>query len=200
MRPIAPAVVLGILIAAAGAGAGAAGRFDVALAPAKQPAHVLNRLGFGPRATDLAEIRRMGVERWIRQQLDAAAIPDSPALTARLAPLESQKLATWQIFEQYQPAQPLVRIIQPNINQLLPADQLRRLMTGPADERRAIIEALAPEARQQVLIALPPNVLEVLPELKQQQERARQIQNEVRAKITSGSRLPSEWSRAGLTR
>jgi uncharacterized protein (DUF1800 family) len=180
MRPIALAVVLGILIATAGQGAGAAGRFDVALAPARQPAHVLNRLAFGPRPTDLAEIRRIGVERWIRQQLDPAAIPDPPALTARLAPLESQKLATWQIFEQYQPPQPLVRIIQPSINQLLPADRLRRLLNGPADERRAIIDALTPEARQQILVALPPNVLEVLPELRQQQERARQIQNEVR--------------------
>jgi len=181
MRPIALAVVLGILIATAGAGAGAAaGRFDAALAPAKQPAHVLNRLGFGPRPADLAEIRRIGVERWIRQQLDPAAIPDSPALTTRLAPLESQKLVTWQIFEQYQPPQPLVRVIQPNINQLLPADQLRRLQTGSPDERRAIIDALTPEQRQQVLIVLPPNVLEVLPELRQQQERARQIQNEVR--------------------
>ncbi|MGH9238618.1 MAG: DUF1800 family protein [Vicinamibacterales bacterium] len=177
MRPIALAVVLGILMATAGA---AAGRFDAALAPAKQPAHVLNRLGFGPRPADLAEIRRIGVDRWIRQQLDPAAIPDSPALTTRLAPLESQKLVTWQIFEQYQPPQPLVRVIQPNINQLLPADQLRRLQTGSPDERRALIDALTPEQRQQVLIVLPPNVLEVLPELRQQQERARQIQNEVR--------------------
>ena len=181
MRPIALAVVLGILMAIAGAGAGAAaGRFDAALAPAKQPAHVLNRLAFGPRPADLAEIRRIGVDRWIRQQLDPAAIPDSPALTTRLALLESQKLATWQIFEQYQPPQPLVRVVQPNINQLLPPDQVRRLLTGSPDERRAVIDALAPEQRQQVLIVLPPNVLEVLPELRQQQERARQIQNEVR--------------------
>ena len=181
MRPIALAVVLGILIVTAGAGAGAdSGRFDAVLAPAKQPAHVLNRLAFGPRPADLAEIRRIGVERWIRQQLDPAAIPDPPALTARLAPLESQKLATWQIFEQYQPPQPQVRIIQPSLNQLLPADQVRRLQTGSAEQRRAIIDALTPEQRQQVLVVLPPNVFEVLPELRQQQERARQIQNEIR--------------------
>ena len=181
MRPIALAVVLGILIATAGAGAGAdTGRFDAALAPAKQPAHVLNRIGFGPRPADLAEIRRIGVERWMRQQLDPAAIPDSPALVARLAPLESQKLATWQIFEQYQPPQPLVRIVQPTLNQVLPPDQIRRLQTGSADERRALIEGLAPEQRQQVLLALPPNIFDVLPELRQQQERARQIQNEIR--------------------
>jgi uncharacterized protein (DUF1800 family) len=180
MRPVALAAAVGILLVTAGAGGGAAGRFDAALAPTKQPAHVLNRLAFGPRPADLAEIRRIGAERWIRQQLEPAAIPESPALTAKLAPLESQKLATWQIFEQYQPPQPVVRFIQRNLNQLLAADQVRRLQTGSADERRALIDGLTPELRQQVLIALPPNILEMLPELKQQQERARQIQNEVR--------------------
>jgi uncharacterized protein (DUF1800 family) len=177
MRPIALAVVLGILITTAGA---AAGPFDAGLAPAKQPAHVLNRLAFGPRPADLAEIKRIGVERWIRQQLDPSTIAGSQALTTRLAPLESQKLATWQIFEQYQPPQPLVRFVQRNLNQLLAADQVRRLQAGSADERRAVIDALTPELRQQVLVALPPNVIELLPELKQQQERARQIQNEIR--------------------
>ena len=110
MRPIALAAVFATLIATAGARSGtAAGRFDVALAPAKQAAHVLNRAAFGPRPADLAEIRRIGVERWIRQQLDPATIPDSAVLTAKLTPLESQKLATWQIFETYQPQQPQIR-------------------------------------------------------------------------------------------
>jgi uncharacterized protein (DUF1800 family) len=181
MKAAALAAAFGLLIATAGTGAGAAaGRFDVALAPANQPAHLLNRLAFGPRPSELAEIRRTGVERWIRQQLEPAAVPDSPALAARLAPLESQKLATWQIFEQYQPPQPQVRIIQPSINQLLPPDQVRRLQTGSPDERRAIIDGLTPEQRQQLLVVLPPNIFEVLPDLRPQQERARQIQNEVR--------------------
>src|SRR5690349_10619024 len=91
-----------MLIAGSQAGT-AAGRFDVPLAPAKQPAHVLNRIAFGPRAADLADIRRIGVERWIRQQLDPDSIPESATLTAKLTPLASQKLATWQLFENYQP-------------------------------------------------------------------------------------------------
>src|SRR5690349_15791418 len=109
MRTIVLAVVFAALIATAGARSGtAAGRFDTALAPSKQAVHVLNRAAFGPRPADLVEIRRIGVERWIRQQLDPASIPDLAVLSAKLTPLESQKLPTWQIFENYQPPQPRV--------------------------------------------------------------------------------------------
>src|SRR6187431_941231 len=118
MRPTALAVICLTLIATGTQSGAAAGRYDVALAPAKQAAHVLNRAAFGPRPSDLADIRRIGVERWIRQQLDPATIPDSTVLTAKLAPLATQKLATWQIFETYQPPVPQIRIVTPNINQL----------------------------------------------------------------------------------
>jgi len=180
MRPTALAVICLTLIATGTQSGAAAGRYDVALAPAKQAAHVLNRVAFGPRPSDLADIRRVGVERWIRQQLDPAAIPESAVLTSKLTPLRSQKLATWQIFEAYQPVTPQVRIVTPNLNQLLQPDQLRRLLNGTAEERRAVLDGLSPEVRQQVLPVLPPNVFESLPELRQQVERARQIQNEIR--------------------
>ena len=181
MRSTALAVICVILVATAGAQSGsAAGRYDVALAPAKQAAHVLNRVAFGPRPADIAEVRRIGVERWIRQQLDPATIPDSAMLASKLATLGSQKLTTWQLFERYQPPAPLVRVASISINQLLPQDQMRRVMNGTAEERRAVIEALTPEVRQQVLALVPPNLFDSLPELKQQAERARQIQNEIR--------------------
>jgi len=180
MRRIALAATCITLIATGTQSSTAAGRYDVALAPARQAAHVLNRAAFGPRPSDLAEIRRIGVERWIRQQLDPATIPDSTVLTAKLAPLATQKLATWQIFETYQPPLQQIRMATPNINQLLQPDQFRRLYNGASEERRAVIEGLSPEVRQQVLALVPPNVLDALPELRQQAERARQIQNEIR--------------------
>ena len=180
MKPVL-AVILGTLVVTAGSGSGAAaGRFDVAMPPARQPAHVLNRAAFGPRAADLAEIRRIGVERWLRQQLDPASIPDSPELTAKLASLESQKLATWQLFENYQPVAPQIRPMTMNMAQLLPADQMRRLLNGTAEEKKTVIAALSPEVRQQVLATVPTNIFDALPDLKQQSERARQIQNEIR--------------------
>src|SRR5688572_20483685 len=181
MRPVTLAFLLAALVATVGSGSGtAAGRLDAPLAPAKQPAHVLNRLAFGPRQADLAEIKRVGVERWIRQQLDPASIPDSPTLTARLAPLESQKLATWQIFETFQPPQPQIRVSMPSVAQLLPPERMRQLLTGLPAERRAVLDALAPDLRRQTLAAVAPNVFDALPDLKQQAERARQIQDEIR--------------------
>src|SRR5262245_15115330 len=107
MRSIALAILCVPLVAAAGSQARAAARrYDGALPPTKHAAHVLSRVAFGPRPLDLAEIRRIGVERLIRQQLEPASIPDSSALAVRLTSLPTQNMATWQIFENFQPPVP----------------------------------------------------------------------------------------------
>ena len=55
------AVLLAIALNVSGTGAG---RFEQKLAIDKQIVHVLNRLTFGPRPNDVAEVRRLGVEKW----------------------------------------------------------------------------------------------------------------------------------------
>jgi uncharacterized protein (DUF1800 family) len=66
--------------------------------------HVLNRLGFGPRPGDLEQVRRIGLERYIEQQLHPERIPDH-AMQARLAGLTTISLSSRAIAEQYeQPA------------------------------------------------------------------------------------------------
>ncbi len=45
--------------------------------------HALNRLGCGPRPGDVDLVRKMGLERWIEQQLHPGTIDDAP-LAARL--------------------------------------------------------------------------------------------------------------------
>lgn len=62
--------------------------------------HVLNRLGFGPRPGDLALIRKIGLERYIENQLDPASIPDKLAET-KLSDLEITRLETGEIFAKY---------------------------------------------------------------------------------------------------
>ena len=62
----------------------AARRFDLKLTPDKQILHVLNRLTFGPRPGDLAEVRKLGVDKWIDQQLHPERVPENPVLEARL--------------------------------------------------------------------------------------------------------------------
>src|SRR5262245_33466865 len=87
-----------------------AGRFDVKLAPEKQIIHVLNRLTFGPRPGDSAEIRRIGVDKWIDQQLNPDRIPENPGLEAKLKPLETLQLASWQILQKYREPQFAVQV------------------------------------------------------------------------------------------
>ena len=104
MRRFGFALGVAALVVAAGSLAGAAtGRFDQKLSKDKQVLHVLNRLTFGPRPGDVDRVRGLGVEKWIRQQLQPQLIAENPLVEARLRPLATLQLATWQIFETYQP-------------------------------------------------------------------------------------------------
>ena len=105
--------VLGVaaLTVAAGSVPGAAtGRFDQKLSKDKQVLHVLNRLAFGPRPGDVYRVRRLGVEKWIRQQLQPQLMAEDPVVDSRLKPLASLQLATWQIYETYQPPAQLTAV------------------------------------------------------------------------------------------
>jgi uncharacterized protein (DUF1800 family) len=59
------------------------------LAPGQQAVHVLNRLAFGPRPGDVERVQRMGVQQYIDEQLHPESIALPPALSARLASLET---------------------------------------------------------------------------------------------------------------
>ena len=63
--------------------------------------HVLNRIGFGPRPGDLEQVRRIGLERYIEQQLHPERIADH-AMGARLAGLTTIGLSSREIAEQYE--------------------------------------------------------------------------------------------------
>ncbi len=63
--------------------------------------HVLSRTGFGPRPGDVEQLRTLGIQRYIDQQLRPERIPDT-AMTARLAALPTIGLSSRQIAEQYE--------------------------------------------------------------------------------------------------
>lgn len=67
----------------------------------EKAAHALNRLGYGPRPGEVAKVAELGVENWIRLQLDPEKIPDAAA-DAAVAPLEKLKLSPAELFEAYQ--------------------------------------------------------------------------------------------------
>jgi uncharacterized protein (DUF1800 family) len=66
----------------------------------QRAAHVLNRLGFGARPGDVERVRRMGVEKYVEQQLQPAQIDDSAA-EARLTNLEVLKLSSGELLAKY---------------------------------------------------------------------------------------------------
>lgn len=138
----------------------------------QQIAHVLNRLAFGPRNEDADLIRRIGVDRWIDQQLHPEAIRENPALEAKLAPLESLRMSSEELAEQY-PAPATLRAMADGRMPLPPDPQkqaLIRELTARLDRKQesgdeapfaAIgpdareIEAMAPEEQMKALAELP---------------------------------------------
>ena len=55
----------------------------------RQVIHVLNRLAFGPSLDDFNYVKMVGVERYIAEQLDPAAILEPITLRFRLAQLDT---------------------------------------------------------------------------------------------------------------
>ena len=148
----------------------AAGRFDQKLLLDKQIVHVLNRLTFGPRPGDIQQVRLLGVDKWIDQQLHPERITENPALSARLKPLESMTLPMWKIMEKYSPQQQV--IIRPPssiaLGSLSPQIQAR-LRNGSVEERMNTLAAMDSETRRLVLAAAVPQMLEGLPDTIQQE-------------------------------
>src|SRR6478672_2320575 len=91
-------------------------QFNQHLAKDQEILHALNRLTFGPRPGDVEAVRKMGLKKWIDQQLHPERIAENPELTERLRPLESLTMNPSEIATNYPP--PVV--VQAVSNGLLP--------------------------------------------------------------------------------
>ena len=101
--------------------------------------HALNRLTFGPRPGDLEAARKMGLKKWIDQQLHPDRIPENPELTQRLQPLDSLHMSAAEIAETYPPPQLLKAMADGRLP--LPAD--------PEARRRAELQIQRVRARRE---------------------------------------------------
>ena len=63
--------------------------------------HALNRLGYGPRPGDVDQVRAIGLEKWIDQQLHPDRIAE-PAVAAHLASLRTLRLSTGDLIARYE--------------------------------------------------------------------------------------------------
>jgi uncharacterized protein (DUF1800 family) len=110
-------------------------QFNQPLAKDQEILHALNRLTFGPRPGDVDAVQKMGLKKWIDQQLHPERIAENPELINRLKPLASLTMSPSEIATNYPP--PVV--VQAMINGLLPM---------PADpEARARMELQAQRLR-----------------------------------------------------
>jgi uncharacterized protein (DUF1800 family) len=65
--------------------------------------HLLNRAGFGPRPGDIERVRRMGVERYIEEQLHPEDLSDD-FLSRPLLALNTLQMSQFEILQTYEPA------------------------------------------------------------------------------------------------
>jgi uncharacterized protein (DUF1800 family) len=108
-RVVGSAVAIA-LIAGAGASTMAANaKKKAAVADDETIAHVLNRVGFGPAPGQIAEVRQMGLDAYIEQQLYPQRIPD-PDMNGRLASFPTLEMSAGTIAQQYY--QPLLDMRQ----------------------------------------------------------------------------------------
>jgi uncharacterized protein (DUF1800 family) len=183
-RPGYLALSAALLLAAAPSGH-ADGRFDQKLPSERQVVHVLNRLTFGPRPGDVEQVRRIGIDAWIDQQLHPDRVIENPVLADRLRSLVTLDLPTWKILQTYTPLPAALMGPPPSTAAFnsLPNDQRNVLMFCSVQERTAAIAALEPEARRLVLAGGPPRVTEGLADdLVQEAASARKAEQEARQK------------------
>jgi uncharacterized protein (DUF1800 family) len=76
--------------------------FDKKLSNDEKVEHALSRLTFGPRPGDAENVKRIGLDKWIDEQLHPERIPESGALTERLAQLTTLNLSAREAAEKFQ--------------------------------------------------------------------------------------------------
>jgi uncharacterized protein (DUF1800 family) len=86
----------------------------------------LNRLTFGPRPGDAAQVKALGLKVWIDQQLHPERIAENPDLLAKLKLLDTLTMTAGEMVREY-PSQQMLK--QMAAGQMpLPADPTKRMM------------------------------------------------------------------------
>ena len=98
--------------------------FQKKLGKDQQMLHALDRLTFGPRPGDVERLKKIGLKKWIDQQLHPERIKENALLEAQLLPLESLRMTPLETVQHYPPPQ-LIKAIA-NGKQPLPDDPILR--------------------------------------------------------------------------
>ena len=91
----------------------------------EQALQALDRLTYGPRPGDVAEVERIGLKKWIASQLHPEKIRENPELQTKLATLPSLNMSTAELVERYPPPQLIRQMAEGKAP--LPADPIARM-------------------------------------------------------------------------
>ena len=99
--------------------------------------HLLNRVTFGPRPGDIERVRKIGIEKYLDQQLHPERIDDT-ATEAMVASMPSLRMTNPEILKKYPQPQQLARQVgmRPGDNQHGDNQELRRRVLALYKEKR----------------------------------------------------------------
>src|SRR5579863_5525637 len=98
--------------------------FQKKLSKDEQILHALDRLTFGPRPGDVERLKKIGLKKWVFEQLHPDRMPENPVLEAHLQQLESLRMTPLEALQHY-PGPQMIRAIA-NGKQPMPDDLLLR--------------------------------------------------------------------------
>lgn len=125
--------------------------------------HALNRLTFGPRPGDVDRVLKLGVDKWIEQQLHPEKINDS-VLDQHLAGMRTLKMNTRQMLEDFPPA-PMIKAVAEG-REPMPSDPTRRAIYAAQLEQYRLREQQKANAQNAQADQAMPNEQEVAARLE----------------------------------
>jgi hypothetical protein len=123
---------------------------DKALDAGQQAVHVLNRLAFGPRPGDVERVQRIGVRRYIDEQLHPESIPMPPDLEARLAGLQTVNRSAGESLDEFLELRKEVRTEDEGAQQR--RRQQQALVAREAAEARLLRAIDSPRQLEEVMV------------------------------------------------
>src|SRR5258708_6119816 len=148
----------------------------------------LNRLTFGPRPGDAAQVRTLGLKKWIDLQLHPERIPQNPVLAEKLKTLDTLTMSSEELVRNYPTPQMVKQMASGQMP--FPSDPERRMMiqklvakaerkqgdTDPAanaPNTKKLDEIFTPQQLRTLRTGTPPQRLAVFQSLtKDQQDEA----------------------------
>ncbi len=117
----------------------------------RQVIHVLNRIAFGPSFDDYNYVKTVGVEQYIAEQLDPAAIPEPIELRFRLAQLDTLGLDAVALRQLYGPLRPVMGI-KPTADEIKEQQLRAAVVIREAAEARVLKAVLSRRQLEQVMV------------------------------------------------